>query len=195
MILLFTGGLNGGTKKGTKMLPQQKSRRKEWSEDLQHPKKVRLPVVRAVCASRCSIETDPEGPWQTLQRGGCGGLKKSPGRLASTGAGAIWKTEETLRFCHTCGLQTLRSLGDFEANFVPFGQGLIPVTDNLLEMHKNIVAAFARYETVALGSVKPFHCPCFHGTDPFELCTSATGGHGHVHPTVCSENAKSQPGL
>src|SRR5512140_3480846 len=100
-----------------------------------------------------------------------------------------------LLLCDACSLKTLRSAGDLKTYLVTFVQALVPFADDLFEMHKNVFAGFACNKTVALGSVEPFHCPFFHGTHPFRLCKSATGGHGHVHPTVFSKNTKSQPGL
>src|SRR5512137_502293 len=80
--------------------------------------------------------------------------KEAPADRVRPGLIRPQETGEELRPCYAGGLETLWSTGDLKADPVPFGEGLVPVTDDLLEMHKNIFAGFARDETVALGSVE-----------------------------------------
>jgi hypothetical protein len=61
-------------------------------------------------------------------------------------------------------LKTLGALLDFELHFVALVQALVARTNDGLEVHEHIFAAFALDESETLRSIEPLNDARFHGT-------------------------------
>jgi len=68
----------------------------------------------------------------------------------------------TLYFSYVRGLQTFRSLFDFELYFIPFVQRFEAITDNGFEVNENVFSALACDKPIAFGRIKPLHRTLFH---------------------------------
>jgi hypothetical protein len=50
----------------------------------------------------------------------------------------------------------------FKFDGVAFVQGLVPITDDRLEMNEHVFSSRTGNEAVSFGCVEPLYCPSFH---------------------------------
>src|SRR3990170_2625067 len=84
-----------------------------------------------------------------------GAHKKAP-RLSSRGF--LIRVSQLANDDDVAGLQTLGALFDGELDLLAFLQVLETIALNGREVDKDIIAAFASEEAVALGPIEPFDC-------------------------------------
>jgi len=71
--------------------------------------------------------------------------------------GALFSSNCSTDFCHIRGLWSFLALNNFEFYLIALGERFESGSTDRAEVHENIGASLARYETKPLGVVEPFY--------------------------------------